>query len=474
MARFILKWRYIKKNAPKHLSHLVKYIAMREGVEKESDWKTKPATSLQKKLVDELVRDFPDVISSDEYKEYSKTQTKESASNLIDYAIDTNVDLIGRRENYVGYIAKRPNVEKQGSHGLFSQDDKPIDLDAVADEVANHEGVVWTTVMSLKSEDAKKFGYDNAESWKILLRSQANILASSMGIPLKDLKWYAAFHNAEGHPHVHLISYSKGKKPYMTRQGLEKLKASFAHEIFKQKLVNIYSEQTERRNELKKSSKEIISDIVEQINNGEYRNETVELMLKKLAEQLENYSGKKVYGYLPKTAKNLINGIVDELQKDKRIQKLYDLWYEQRENVLKTYRDDMPERIKLSENKEFKSIKNMIIKEVDRLLNWEDAEVYEADAELSDETRIYNNEENQTDSDDTAPSETDKDQNLRTKQEQKPVQTPVGLVTLKLFVGLARLIYNDLEHDDAGHAFADKKLMQKTAQKKIAHGQKLG
>lgn len=364
MARLIVKWRYIKPGAPKQGEHYVNYIATREGVEIEGEkWKDEPGTKEQEKLVNRLIDDFPDCKDSFEYQDYLLAKTKYTATTFIDKAIEENVDRIGKKENYIGYIAMRPRVEKSGSHGLFSYSDEPIKLSKVAKEVGNHDGVVWTTVISLKREDATKLGYDNLPAWKTLLRAKSQDLANAMGIPITDMKWYAAFHNESGHPHVHLVSYSIGKEPYMTRQGLENLKAVYAHEIFKNDLYEIYEKQTEYRDELRAESKEKIAEIIRDINGKKYENETLELMLKTLAEKLQKHKGKKVYGYLPKDVKNLVNGVIDELMRDSDLQKLYELWYEQRENVLKTYRDKMPARLSLSANEEFKSVRNAVIAE---------------------------------------------------------------------------------------------------------------
>lgn len=364
MARLIVKWRYIKPGAPRQGEHYVDYIATREGVEIEGEkWKDEPATKEQEKLVNRLVADFPDCKDSFEYQDYLSAKTKYTATEFIDKAIEENVDRIGKKENYIGYIAMRPRVEESGAHGLFSYSDEHINLSKVAKEVGNHDGIVWTTVISLRREDAEKLGYDNLPAWKTLLRAKSQDLANAMGVPITDMKWYAAFHNESGHPHVHLVSYSTGKEPYMTRQGLEKLKAAYAHEIFKNDLYEIYERQTEYRDELRAESKKKIAEIIRDINGKEYEDETLELMLKTLAEKLQKHKGKKVYGYLPKDVKNLVNGIIDELMRDSDLQKLYELWYEQRENVLKTYRDKMPARLSLSANEEFKSVRNAVIAE---------------------------------------------------------------------------------------------------------------
>ena len=385
MARLIVKWRYIKPGAPRQGEHYVDYIATREGVEIEGEkWKDEPATKEQEKLVNRLIADFPDCKDSFEYQDYLSAKTKYTATEFIDKAIEENVDRIGKKENYIGYIAMRPRVEKSGSHGLFSFSDEPIKLSKVAKEVGNHDGVVWTTVISLKREDAEKLGYDNLSAWKTLLRAKSQELANAMGVPLTDMKWYAAFHNESGHPHVHLVSYSKGKEPYMTRQGLEKLKAAYAHEIFKNDLYEIYEKQTEYRDELRAESKEKIAEIIRGINGKKYENEMLELMLKTLAEKLQKHKGKKAYGYLPKEVKNLVNGVIDELMRDSDLQKLYELWYEQRENVLKTYRVKMPARLPLSANEEFKSVRNAVIAEALNLSFSETPTVEETPAEPTD------------------------------------------------------------------------------------------
>ena len=370
MARFILKWRYIKANSKKHSTNLVKYIATREGVEKcDESWKHQPATIDQQRLINNLVADFPESVQSFEYQDYTSAPTKKTASDFIGRTIEDNLDLIGKKENYVGYIAMRPRVEKQGAHGLFTQKDSEINLAEIAKTVAEHEGAVWTTVMSLRREDAEKLGYDNAKAWRDLLRGQSNKLAKAMGIPLADLRWYAAFHNEGSHPHIHLVSYSAGKEPYMTEQGLQSFKADFAREIFKQDNLHIYQEQTAYRDELRRTGREKMSAIVREINNGAYDNEIVKIMLRNLVQELDNYTGRMVYGYMPKKAKNLIDGVVDELAKDERIAELYNLWYEQRENIVRTYQDSMPQRIPLSQNKEFRAIKNAVIQEALNLLH---------------------------------------------------------------------------------------------------------
>ena len=68
-----------------------------------------------------------------------------------------------------------------------------------------------------------------------------------------------------------------------------------------------------------------------------------------LSRQLRIASGKKQYGYLKPAVKSLVDEIVDKLEQDERVAAAYDLWYEMREDVLQTYKDELPERISLSQ-----------------------------------------------------------------------------------------------------------------------------
>ena len=139
------------------------------------------------------------------------------------------------------------------------------------------------------------------------------------------------------------------------------MRSSFAKDIFAQDLLCIYEKQTEHRNQLRSESKDVLAEIASQVNAGGYSNQHLEELLLQLARRLSRTKGKKVYGYLKADVKAIVDSIVDEIAKDNRISALYDLWYEQRENVLRTYNNSLPERILLSQNKEFKAIKNAVI-----------------------------------------------------------------------------------------------------------------
>ena len=364
MPRLILKCRYIT-NQKRHLENLIRYIATRDGAEPVKSTKGYlPASGKQKMVISEIIREMPESRDLYEYNDYKKHPTIENASEFITTALEQNLDLIGKKKNYVDYIAHRPGVEKLGPHGLFTDAGIPIVLSEVQKEVSNHSGNVWTDVVSIRREDAARLGYDQAEAWQSLLRAKRNQIADAMKIPPDQFKWYAAFHNEGHHPHVHLIAYSAdAKKGYVTEKGIEQMRACLAKEIFKQELYEIYSEQTIRRDRLLQSVDDSLKELSLQINKHRCENSNAEQMMKLLSEKLQNFKGRKVYGYLPPAMKKLVNQIVDELGKDEVIQSYYTLWYELRSEVLKTYTDQIENCPPLSTQKELKRIKNMIIQE---------------------------------------------------------------------------------------------------------------
>jgi len=240
-----------------------------------------------------------------------------------------------------------------------------VDLQRVADEVSSHEGNIWTHIISLRREDAERLGYDKGTRWQDLLREKAETFAKNMSIEdVRDFKWYAAFHDESHHPHVHMIAYSqKPNQGYLRKQGITNIKSALAADIFRHDLMHIYSEQTKHRNDLTAESKAVMADIISRINQDVYDNEKVEQLLTVLSKRLAHVKGRKQYARLSADVKDMIKTVVDELSSDSRIAELYDLWYEKRFDVLRTYKTNMPDKLPLSEQKEFKNIKNIVMAE---------------------------------------------------------------------------------------------------------------
>ncbi len=371
MPRIIFKCPYLKGGAKSasHLNNYVRYMATREGAQRLSpDLAQHPVTQSQKQLVERLLRDFPLSRGLFEYEDYVAAPTQGNASEFITRALEDNADQISKRENYVDYIANRPRAQRRGSHALFTDTDEPLVLSQIADAVAHHPGNIWLPIISLRREDAARLGYDDATQWRELLTGFAPEMAEAMKIPVEQFRWYAAFHDEAHHPHLHMVCFSAdGKSGYLNTDGIEKIKAGLAKEIFRQELHELYGQQTMRRNALTQDARELLRQITEQMQSGTLENPKIEQLMVYLSDQLKTTKGKKQYGYLKAPLKSVVDEIVDELQKDERISQAYGLWYELRDEVLRTYRKDLPKRLPLSRQKEFRQIHNLVIQEAVRL-----------------------------------------------------------------------------------------------------------
>ena len=291
---------------------------------------------------------------------YLSPRAKSHAGNLIRYiATREGVEVIDKRENYVGYIAMRPGVEKRGVHGLFHAGETPLALSKVAKEVASHEGIVWTNILSLTRKDAERLGYDRAEAWQNLLRANTHLMAEAMKIPAEDLIWYAAFHNEAHHPHIHMVAYSKGKEPYLSEAGIQKMKSAFAREIFREDLLPIYALQTERREAIGKETDQMLSEM----RSAPAKNPVLLAKFTELSERLKSLKGRKVYGYLPGPLRKLTDEILTELSKEEALASCYAAWQEGQRSIETIYQDAPRRPQSLSENKAFRNLKNKIIAE---------------------------------------------------------------------------------------------------------------
>lgn len=371
MSQLIVTSRYLKngnqKNKTKRRNY-TKYIATRETVEIRSQKfvdRNANATKNQEQLINNLINDFPESKRYLEYEDYEREPTIENAGELISTIVERNADVVGNRQNFVGYMAMRPGVEKRGSHGLFNEKNEPIILNQAANEIAEHKGNVWSHVVSLRREDAVRLGYDNSDAWRELVKRHISDIAKAQNIPLCNLKWYAAYHDTTHHPHIHLLVYSTNpKQGFLTKAGIDKIRSAFANDIFHDDLQSIYQEQTVSRDELKAVSKNEFESIVNRIASNDHTDPQLEELIRKLYIQLQNVKGKKVYGYLPMEIKETVNKIFSELAKDENIQQLYDKWCSLERLKYKTYTQKEAELPELVDNKVFQPVRNMIIRTV--------------------------------------------------------------------------------------------------------------
>ena len=364
MPKIIFTSRYIKNPAKVNAGKLIRYMGTREGVEKlPTGIDNKPPTKKQRELICECITAVPEALMYPELKMYQEQETRYTASEFLDAFIERNADRIDGVKKLVKYYGERPGVEKLGRHGLFSQTDDKIDIDKIADEVSNHKGILWTHVISLRREDAERLGYNNAEAWKELVRRNALQIAEAHKIAPSEMQWYAAFHNTTHHPHIHLMVYSKdAKQGYLTNKGIEDMRSLFTKDIFCNEMYLAFTLETQMRDEVRAEAKKRIDELLKSAEAPSPASDGIQILYVKLIGQLSNYKGKKVYGYLPKNIKQTVDNIVAEFAKDERIAELYAEWNKANREKLSVYYDKKKLDIPLEENKEFRNIKNAVIR----------------------------------------------------------------------------------------------------------------
>ena len=386
MARLIVKSPYIKCGAGQSAGGYLKYIATRERVEIIPD--DCPPTNKQEQLIAKLVKDFPDAKELMEYEDYLSHPTKATASALITLTLESNWDRLSSMEGYAKYIALRPRAERLGEHGLFGDDDA-VDLAAVADELDRYNGNVWTHIISLHREDAARLGYDHADAWRTLLRTHRNDIAAAMKIPPEDFCWYAAFHDEGNHPHVHIMAWSvEPDQAYLSKDGIRQIKSTLTNQIFRQELLHVYEQKSTSRDELVSEARKAMLELAKAMREMTCIHPEAEQMIWDLSRQLGQVGGRKTYGYLPKPMKKLVDEIVDQMVRLPTVDACYQTWWELQCQV-EDYYSEGKKRLRppLSQQKEFRQIKNAVINEAEHIrmnrISFEDEEMQDDGERIS-------------------------------------------------------------------------------------------
>ena len=370
MARIVLISPYLKggQNAAK-LAQRTRYVATRPGVELLADEKSElPATKKQQDFIARLLKSFPSCWELIEYEEYLDHPTQGSASAFIQQVQENYLEALDQKENFIDYISHRPGVQKDGEHGLWDANGKVKNLAQAVREVAEHPGNVWTPVIALRREDAERLGYDSVENWQALVNASICDIAKAYKIRPENLRWYAAFHRKPKQVHIHMIVFSTDpREGYLTKDGIRQVKSAFARRIYYADRMHIYQQRGAARQELQTQTRKAMLECIAQLEHGSMDNARLEQLTEELAERLLTVKGRKVYGYLPPRVKAIVDAIVEELVKDERVSAAYETWQTLYEQVCLDYDQRPPKRLPLSQQKEFRSVRNMVIQET---LQW--------------------------------------------------------------------------------------------------------
>ena len=368
----------------------MKYIGTRERVEKLEG--SGPATESQRLFIENLLQDFPDTRDMNEYEDYCTSPTTGSAFTLISVVLDANAHEVVGREGYMKYIATRPRVERHGEHGLFSN--RPVSLADSLKEIEEHPGNVWTFIWSLRREDAVRLGYDHANSWQKLIKAHQVEIAEAMKIPPDQLRWCAAFHDESGHPHVHAMVWSADpKRGHLTREGINAIRSRLTNDIFQDELYSLYQEKDISYKELVATTRQTMRELIKKMQTELFDSPEISAKMLALSQSLETAKGRKVYGYLKKSTKAQVDAVVDELAKIPAVAECYTAWIKLRDDLESYYKDTPRQHLPLSQQKEFRAIKNLVIQEAENLrrnvFTFEDADMAEEYTDVLPENSGY-------------------------------------------------------------------------------------
>ena len=360
----------------------MKYIAMREGVEVLTG--KGPATEKQKEMVSKLLKDFPDMRDSFEYEDYKQAPTLHTASALISAALDSHMQNLQSENGYLKYIATRPGAEKHGTHGLFGRE-AHTDLDAAMHDLTSRDGNVWTIIYSLHREDAERLGYNNAAAWRKLLVSQQSKFAEAFRVPVSALHWYAAYHDADTHPHIHMMIWTD-QETVLKRDAVVKLRSAMTNSIFQAELENLYIRKDAAYKDITEAARAVMHDLADRMESVSEPPVSIQQKLLELATELRTVGGKKQYAYFKKPLKEMVDSIVDELEKLPEVAAYYSVWNGVRDTLEGYYKNRPRQHNPLSQQKEFRAIKNTIIQEAERLRQQMEQETSQAEERSAEET----------------------------------------------------------------------------------------
>ena len=438
----------------------MKYIATREGVEVLTG--KGPVTEKQKEMVAKLLKDFPDMRDSFEYEDYKQAPTLHTASALISAALDSHMQNLQSENGYLKYIATRPGAEKHGAHGLFGRQEN-TNLTAAMHDLTAHNGNVWTIIYSLHREDAERLGYNNAAAWRKLLVSQQNKFAEAFHVPVSALHWYAAYHDADTHPHIHMMVWTD-QETILKRDAVVKLRSAMTNSIFQAELENLYIRKDAVYKDVTEAARAVMHELVDRMESVSAQPASIQEKLLELALELRTVSGKKQYAYLKKPLKDMVDSIVDELEKLPEVAAYYAVWNGVRDTLEGYYKKRPRQHNPLSQQKEFRAIKNAIIQEAERLQQQMEQESSQEEEPSPEET-----------STDASTNSTLADENA-SSMPSRPARLPTEYLlnsTVRLFHQMGQIFRDNAAPPSNPMGIRiDSKRRKKLMQKRLAMGHK--
>ena len=254
---------------------------------------------------------------------------------------DITPDEPSANSQYIYYIAKRQN-----SQGLFGN----FEFNNIT-EVA-HEGRdvtdagvnVYRGIVSLSEEDAVALGYNQKDTWVKYMHSVMNDVGNSFGIPLTALKWCAAVHMEQGHPHCHYTFWrtdGKVMSSYIHVSKQNEIREFLSGQMFKAEREMFLPEKNQYRDATIGAARSFMNSLDIDFNHIPERitQQQLQHMSSDLIELVNSLPGRGSLKYklLPPKCKILVDKVVEDVIQIPAVNKEYTAYMKAVSDISTTY-----------------------------------------------------------------------------------------------------------------------------------------
>ena len=254
---------------------------------------------------------------------------------------DITPDEPSANSQYIYYIAKRQN--SQGLFGNFEFNN----ITEVAHEVRDvtDAGVnVYRGIVSLSEEDAVALGYNQKDTWVKYMHSVMNDVGNSFGIPLTALKWCAAVHMEQGHPHCHYTFWrtdGKVMSSYIHVSKQNEIREFLSGQMFKAEREMFLPEKNQYRDATIGAARSFMNSLDIDFNHIPERitQQQLQHMSSDLIELVNSLPGRGSLKYklLPPKCKILVDKVVEDVIQIPAVNKEYTAYMKAVSDISKTY-----------------------------------------------------------------------------------------------------------------------------------------
>ncbi len=254
---------------------------------------------------------------------------------------DITPDEPSANSQYIYYIAKRQN--SQGLFGNFEFNN----ITEVAHEVRDvtDAGVnVYRGIVSLSEEDAVALGYNQKDTWVKYMHSVMNDVGNSFGIPLTALKWCAAVHMEQGHPHCHYTFWrtdGKVMSSYIHVSKQNEIREFLSGQMFKAEREMFLPEKNQYRDATIGAARSFMNSLDIDFNHIPERitQQQLQHMSSDLIELVNSLPGRGSLKYklLPPKCKILVDKVVEDVIQIPAVNKEYTAYMKAVSDISTTY-----------------------------------------------------------------------------------------------------------------------------------------